>query len=345
VGERLVRCCPYQPRRRDPVASHPSSHYVSTAIASPANVGRVYLQLLLVMAAWGVNLVAVKYLTFHMDVQVVAAVRIVVAFVAVSAILLWRLHGVPRLSLRQFGWLACAGLLVVYAHQILLVNALRLTPAANATLIMATSPLFSVVLAAFFYRERLTASRIGGAALGLGGVALVVAGGDGVLASVGRGDVLALCAVIVFVIGGLIIQRVSRALDPLTILWYMYLVGAVTLSAHAAFSPATYLASSWTLEPWPWLVVLFSSVIASGVSNLLWNAGIARLGMSRAAMFVNWLPIFGLLAAAVFLGERITALHFAGLACVLSGTWLGLRTAPAPAAGQADARPARARRA
>lgn len=67
--------------------------------------------------------------------------------------------------------------------------------------------------------------------------------------------------------------------------------------------------------------------------------------MSRAAMFVNWLPIFGLLAAAVFLGERITALHFAGLACVLSGTWLGLRTAPAPAAGQADARPARARRA
>ncbi|CFN82540.1 EamA-like transporter family [Bordetella pertussis] len=110
---------------------------MSTAIASPANVGRVYLQLLLVMAAWGVNLVAVKYLTFHMDVQVVAAVRIVVAFVAVSAILLWRLHGVPRLSLRQFGWLACAGLLVVYAHQILLVNALRLTPAANATLIMA----------------------------------------------------------------------------------------------------------------------------------------------------------------------------------------------------------------
>ena len=40
---------------------------------------------------------------------------------------------------------------------------------------------------------------------------------------------------------------------------------------------------------------------------------------------MNWLPIFGLLFAALFLDEHVTLVHVAGLACILSGTWLGLR--------------------
>lgn len=287
----------------------------------------MYFQLFLVMAAWGVNLVAVKFLTSQMDVFVVAAVRIVVAFAAVTVFVFMRFGRVPRVTRTQLIWMLSAGLLVVYGHQISLVVGLRMTTAANATLIMATSPLFSVVLAAVFYREKLTPTRIGAAMLGLGGVGLVVLGSGGQIAQAGVGDLLALVAVVVFVFGGLVIQRVSRALDPLTILWYTYLVGAVALSTHAALSPASYLAESWTFDPWPWVVVFFSSVIASGACNLMWNRGIARLGMSRAAMFVNWLPIFGLLAAAVFLDEHITPIHLAGLACVLCGTWLGLRPA------------------
>ena len=66
-------------------------------------------------------------------------------------------------------------------------------------------------------------------------------------------------------------------------------------------------------------------MIAAGVSNILWDAGIARLGISRAALFVNWLPIFGLLFAALFVHQHVTLVHVAGPACILSGPWLGLR--------------------
>ena len=89
------------------------------------------------------------------------------------------------------------------------------------------------------------------------------------------------------------------------------------LAAHAA--PSTYRAESWSMAWWPWLVLMFSAVVASGISNILWNGGIARLGISRASLFLNWLPIFGLLFAALFLGEG-GATHAAGLACVLGGT-------------------------
>lgn len=260
-----------------------------------------------------------------MDIRALAALRIAVAFVAVTLIVKARRGRIPRLGRVELAWVALAGFLVVYAHQTALVYGLQFSSAANGTLLMATSPLLSALLAALFYRERLTWLRIAGALLGLAGVAMVVVGSGAQIGLTGWGDAIVFLAVAVFVFGGLVIQRISRTLDPLAMLWYMYLAGGLMLMAHAAMTPSSYDADNWSMTWWPWLVLLFSAVIASGVSNILWNAGIARLGISRAALFVNWLPIFGLLFAALFLDEHVTLVHVAGLACILSGTWLGLR--------------------
>lgn len=297
----------------------------STVDASQDRTGLIYLQLMFVMATWGLNIVSIKYLTQHMDIRALAALRIVVAFVAVTLIVKARRGRIPRLGRRELAWVALAGFLVVYAHQTALVYGLQFSSAANGTLLMATSPLLSALLAALFYRERLTWLRIAGALLGLAGVAMVVVGSGAQIGLTGWGDAIVFLAVAVFVFGGLVIQRISRTLDPLAMLWYMYLAGGLMLMAHAAMTPSSYDVDNWSMTWWPWLVLLFSAVIASGVSNILWNAGIARLGISRAALFVNWLPIFGLLFAALFLDEHVTLVHVAGLACILSGTWLGLR--------------------
>ncbi|CUK02364.1 DMT family transporter [Achromobacter xylosoxidans] len=297
----------------------------STVDASQDRTGLIYLQLMFVMATWGLNIVSIKYLTQHMDIRVLAALRIAVAFVAVTLIVKARRGRIPRLGRVELAWVALAGFLVVYAHQTALVYGLQFSSAANGTLLMATSPLLSALLAALFYRERLTWLRIAGALLGLAGVAMVVVGSGAQIGLTGWGDAIVFLAVAVFVFGGLVIQRISRTLDPLAMLWYMYLAGGLMLMAHAAMTPSSYDADNWSMTWWPWLVLLFSAVIASGVSNILWNAGIARLGISRAALFVNWLLIFGLLFAALFLDEHVTLVHVAGLVCILSGTWLGLR--------------------
>lgn len=290
---------------------------------------------MLVMATWGLNVVAIKYLTGYMDVSALAAVRIVIAFIAVTLMLKARGGTIPTLGRRQLIWLTLAGFLVVYGHQTTLVSGLRMSSAANGTLIMATSPLLSALLAALFYRERVTTTRLCGALLGMVGVGMVVAGSGKQFGATGWGDAIVFLAVLVFVCGGLVIQRVSRLLDPMTLLWYMYLTGGTMLVIHAALTPNTYQLEMWQMPWWPWMVLMFSAVIASGVSNIVWNVGIAKLGLAKASLFVNWLPIFGLLFAFLFLDERISLTHVAGLVCVLGGTWLGLRpvapTAAAPA--------------
>jgi len=301
-----------------------------TVDASQDRHGLIYLQLMFVMATWGLNIVSIKYLTQHMDIQALAAVRIVIAFVTVTLIIKARRGRIPKLGGAQLGWVALAGFLVVYAHQVALVSGLRFSSAANGTLIMATSPLLSAFLAAIFYREKLTTTRIAGALLGLMGVGMVVVGSGAQLGLTGWGDAVVFVAVLVFVFGGLVIQRMSRMMDPLGMLWYMYLAGGLMLVGHAALTPSSYQAGTWQMAWWPWAVLMFSAVIASGVSNIVWNAGIARLGISRAALFVNWLPIFGLLFAALFLDEHVTLTHVVGLGCVLGGTWLGLRRGAQP---------------
>ena len=84
---------------------------------------------------------------------------------------------------------------------------------------------------------------------------------------------------------------------------------------------------------WPWLVLMFSAVVASGISNILWNGGIARLGISRASLFLNWLPIFGLLFAALFLGEG--GRHARGRAGLRAGRYLAGIAARRRRAGKA----------
>ena len=87
-----------------------------TVDASQDRHGLIYLQLMFVMATWGLNIVSIKYLTQHMDIQALAAVRIVIAFITVTLIIKARRGRIPKLGRAQLGWVALAGFLVVYAH-------------------------------------------------------------------------------------------------------------------------------------------------------------------------------------------------------------------------------------
>ena len=78
-------------------------------------------------------------------------------------------------------------------------------------------------------------------------------------------------------------------------------------------------------------VALFSSVLA----YVFWNQGVTQVGPNVAGLFVHLMPVFGVLLAWLFLGERLALFHVAGIALILSGigitSRLGRRTAPLPA--------------
>ncbi len=287
--------------------------------------------MLLAMVLWGVNVSAVKALTTSFESLPLAALRMAVACVALSAIVLWRRGGLPALGARQLAGMTGCAFLMVYANQILFAHGLLRSTATNGALIMALSPLVSALMAALVFRERFTPQRMLGVALGFAGVAAVVLSHPGAgLSSAGIGDLMLALAVVSFAVGGVGVQRLARQIDPLSISWVIYMIGTAMLVAHTLLGPSRLGAAELFPGAWPWALVLFSGIAATAAGNLIWNRAISVIGVARTAVFLYWVPVFGVAFAALLLGEVLTWWHLFGFAAVMSGTWLGTRPAIAP---------------
>jgi drug/metabolite transporter (DMT)-like permease len=157
-------------------------------VATPASVQG---WMLLAMVLWGVNVSAVKALTASFEALPLAALRMAVACVALSAVVLWRRGGLPLLGARQLAAMAGCAFLMVYANQILFAHGLQRSTATNGALIMALSPLVAALMAALVFGEPLTPRRLLGVALGFAGVAAVVLSHPGAtLSHAGLGDLM-----------------------------------------------------------------------------------------------------------------------------------------------------------
>ncbi|VTU32252.1 putative amino-acid metabolite efflux pump [Variovorax sp. PBL-H6] len=296
---------------------------MSNAEKSPTAVQST---LIAAMAIWGLNVPVVKVLTGVFEPTMLAALRMLVACAALSAIVLWKRCGLPLLTLRQGAAIVVCAVLMVYLNQILFAEGLLRSTATNGALIMALSPLVSALLAAVVFGERLTLSRFVGVVLGFAGVAAVVLSHPGAgLSAAGTGDLMLVAAVVSFAAGGAIIQRLARRMHALTISWAIYLVGSLLLALHAAVE-APALDANALFPGWrPWAFILFSGVLATAVSNLVWNRAIARIGVARTAVFLYWVPVFGVAFAAMLLGEPLTFWHLFGFLAVMGGTYVGTR--------------------
>jgi drug/metabolite transporter (DMT)-like permease len=287
--------------------------------------------LLYTVGIWGANVVMMKVMTEHFHTVHLSAIRMAAAFVCIAAICKATGRRIPRPTRSQLGWVAAAGALMIYAHQLMLTQGLAWSTATNGALALSLNPLLSVLLGALLFGERLRLAGAAGVLLGLVGAAIVVLSRSGVdLRFNGAGDALLICAMVVYVAAGACIRRVTDSLHPLVIGYWMHLIGAAMLIAHAAFTPAFWDSEAWFPGIAPWVLIAVSALCSTALGNLAWNYGISRLGLGRTSMFINLLPISGLACAVLFLGEVLRPEHAIGFALVLCGTWLAVRKRATP---------------
>lgn len=296
-------------------------------MTGPSAAGRQLQALLLGTAAvWGANLSVVKLLLVQMEPLLVSVLRMAVAAVAVAAVVAWRRMPWPPLSRRQ--WLALAGcaFLMVYLNQLFFTQGVAGTQAANAALIIALNPLVSSLLAVALLGDRLSPPRILGVALGFGGVAAVVLHRPGMaLGGAGLGDLLVLCSVTTWVLGGVMVQRLARGIDPLFISAVLNVIGTVLLLLHVGLRPSPLVVDASRINGMTVVLIGVSGLLATALGGIVWNRALMVLGVARTALYSYWVPIFGVLFAVLLLGEPLTVWHGVGLAAVLAGTWLGTR--------------------
>jgi drug/metabolite transporter (DMT)-like permease len=67
------------------------------------------------------------------------------------------------------------------------------------------------------------------------------------------------------------------------------------------------------------LAVLYSAVASVLLAYAFWNYAVSRLGPARTGGFSHLLPAFGVLFAAIFLGEYPQWYHYAGILLIFAG--------------------------
>lgn len=284
---------------------------------------KTYVKLWLTALFWGGAFIAGKHVSMHLDSSAIAFLRFAIAAVLLLA-LTWKREGrLLRPDKRQTAAVIVLGITGIFAYNLLFFNGLRLIEAGRASLIIATCPAFIALGSTVLFKERLGPLRLVGVALSVLGAAVVVSRGHlGTLmtGSIGLGELFILGCVLSWVVYSLAGKLVMQRLSPLVAVSYTVVVGAVALLAATGFERlAENVARASLLD---WLAIAYMAVLATVVGFVWFYEGIKEIGVTRAGLFINFVPVFAVLLAFLILDEPLTLSLALGAALVLAGVFL-----------------------
>ena len=271
-----------------------------------------------VVVIWGLNFVAMKYALHDFTPFQLGFWRY--AFAVFPLLLFVRK---PKLS---WGWLAAGGLTQLGQFTFLFLALHVGMTAALASVLMQTQVFFTTLLGLMFLRERLTAPMVAGLGLASAGLACFALGFlDGGAphggAVPGLGLVLNLLAAAMWALSNIVARRAQMAQPGFDAVQYVVWMSLVPLAPFAALA--------WWAEPaatrWQWLhasagawaSVAYLGWLATVTAYGAWTWLLKRHPAGRIAPFSLGVPVIGLAAGTLLMGETITHWQWLGSACVV----------------------------
>lgn len=298
----------------------------------------VYMLLVLTTVMWGGNAVTAKYVVGELPPITTAFFRFAMVSIVLLAVV-WLAEGRKCLPGRtKWPGIIALGLTGIFGHNLFVYTGVKYSTATNMSLLATINPVVTACLAAVFLRERLSRRQVAGVGLALIGVLFVVTKGDWRIITglqFNIGDVLLALAPAAWAAYSVIGRKVMQGLSPLAATAWASLVGSFFLLAAAVAEGFT---GTIALSPLGWLSMLYMIFGSGVIAFYLWNHGVAVIGPSRAAAFMNIIPLAGMFLAAVLLKEAIGWQQLTGAALIIGGVWLTTqagrrRSAPATRTG------------
>lgn len=282
------------------------------------------LRLLGVTVLWGFNYVASAYLLREFSPIFLSYSRLLLTSAFLIAIALIG-ERPKRPSRSGWGLLIMAGIFGTLFNQFFYFTGLQGSTAGNASLIIALSPVATVILARVFLGEAIGAFKLIGTLMALAGVVVIV-GGGGASFGISSGDVYLLLAMLALSISLLFVRRLSKVMSSYDITILGTVIGT-TFMTPAAVWEGVQGNIHYSGDAVMWIVLAAAAIIGSGLSGFWWNEAISVVGASTASVFMNVPPFVAIIASYFLLGDPITGAQIAGGALILLGVGLSNRMA------------------
>jgi drug/metabolite transporter (DMT)-like permease len=214
-----------------------------------------------------------------------------------------------------------------FGFSILMVVGMRNAPGAVAAVVMATTPAVTAIGAVLFLRDRLDRWRTLAVVLAVGGVVVTNLGAEVAEGSGGRvvlGSALVFGAVLCEASYTLMGKRLSADLSPLA------MVTAASVLAVGLFAPLAVrdaVGFDWSRPTGgQWLAAAWWGAGTMALGSWLWFWGMSRVPAGTAAPFMGVMPVSALVLSYLLLGEPFQWIHAMGMAIVLAGLGLVIRS-------------------
>lgn len=282
-----------------------------------------YILLFLPPIFWSSNFIVGKALVGTVPPWTLNCGRFTVSALLLLPALLYRKEWPPRQTWLPIVLMSLTG---VFAFNAVLYIGLRYTGAINATLVNATTPVTTALIAWLVIREPITRRRVLGIVLSFSGIAWIVSRGSlEVLLSLNfnLGDVIVFFATSLWGFYMVMAKPMMRHLSPLGLTSITTTIGALFLLPASAIELSAQPADLWRGDVA--LAFLYLGIFPSFLSFLMWNRSIRTFGPGRASLAYNTLPFFAVILSEIFLGETLGGYQVVGGLIIIAGVLIGTR--------------------
>ena len=219
------------------------------------------------------------------------------------------------------------GFIGVFLYNILFFVGLSLSLVVHSVAFMAMIPIWTFIVAYIFLNEVFTFQKALGVVLGFVGVIFILSDhGNGISSAfhIGNniflGDILFLLAALVFAFYAVFTRKFLHSYPPLAMTTYVHIFGTFFLLLFSLLVTDIYEQTqkiTWVDS----LAFIYLGLIGTAAAFFCWFRALSFLGPTKTAIFLNLVPVWGVLFSVFLIGETLSMVAAIGISFIIFGVF------------------------
>lgn len=283
----------------------------------------VHFYALAAMLFWGMSFVWTTRLLVHFQPVSIIFIRLLIS--SVFLFLLMIFSGRFERIRREDIWLLLGSAVFNPFLYFLGENfGVKFTSATISSVIIATIPVFSPVIAWLTFKEKISRLNIFGIFVSFGGVSIMLVSRDLSLSGEGKGVLALFGAVMSALVFSVFLKKLTQKYSPVTLVAWQNILGALMfLPVFLIFESHGIKAIHINYEVVS--TFLFLSVFASSLAFVFFAKTVKEIGISKANIYSNLIPVFTAFFSYFLISEPFTVQKLTGIILVIGGVYLSER--------------------
>ena len=183
-----------------------------------------------------------------------------------------------------------------------------------SSILQSSGPIYMVILAVIFLKERMGTLQYFGLVLGLAGSVLLATNGLSMLSGgTFTGNMLIMCSAVSYAVASVMGKNALKRHNPMIVISWTTIIGAAMLVPPVFAEPLAFPSANG------WILIIALSVTSSFLAYILWYTVMAYTDVSKLATTVYLIPVMTIGLSYWLLNERLSMEAIVFSAMIIAG--------------------------